>query len=184
MGLGRLRPREAGRRSRRRAAGTLGAGVAATALVAGTIVALDVPQVVVGTTPTVADSTCQDAWTGAAGTTDWSTATNWSTGVPNSTSVHACITGDATVLLTGASFSVGQLTVSAGSSLTIGAGATGPGAATLRVSSGVENDGTLSVRPRDRRRRTDARRHGDQHGNPHRGRHRHRRGRRRHHPHQ
>ena len=143
MGLGRRRPREAGRRSRRRAAGTLAAGIAATALVAGTIVALDVPQVVVGTTPTVADSTCQDTWTGAAGTTDWSTATNWSTGVPNGTGVHACITGDATVLLTGASFSVGQLTVSAGSSLTIGA--TGPGAAVLRVSSGAENDGTLSV---------------------------------------
>ena len=138
---------EADRLSRRRAAVTLGAGVAAMVLVAGTIVALVAPQVVVGTTPTVADSSCQDTWTGAAGTTDWNTATNWSTGIPNSTSVHACITGHATVLLTGASLSVGQLTVSAGSSLTIGAGATGPTAATLHVSSGMENDGTLSVAP-------------------------------------
>ena len=180
--LDKLRPREADRLSRRRAALTLGAGVAAMALVAGTIVALVAPQVVVGTTPTVADSTCQDAWTGAAGTTDWNTATNWSTGIPNSTSIHACVTGHATVLLTGVSLSVGQLTISAGSSLTIGAGATGPTAATLRrvVRRGERRD--AERRPRDRRRRTDARRCGDQHGKPHRGRHRHRRRDRLQHP--
>jgi Big-like domain-containing protein len=123
----------------------LGAGVAAMALVAGTIGALDAAEIVVGTTPTAADSSCQDTWTGAAGTTDWNTATNWSTGVPDSTSVHACITGHVTVLLGDASLSVGELTVSAGSSLTIGTGGTGATSASLHVSSGAENDGTLTV---------------------------------------
>jgi len=114
-------------------------------LVAGTIIAFGAPEGVVGTTPTAAGASCQDTWTGAARTTDWNTATNWSTGVPDSADVHVCITGDAPVVLAGASLTVGELTIPAGSSLTIGTGVSSATAASLHVSSGLENDGTLSL---------------------------------------
>ncbi len=125
--------------------GPLGAGVAAVMLVAGTIIAFGAPEGVVGTTPTAAGASCQDTWTGAARTTDWNTATNWSTGVPDSADVHVCITGNAPVVLAGGSLTVGELTILAGSSLTIGTGVSSATAASLHVSSGLENDGTLSL---------------------------------------
>ena len=90
---------------------------------------------------------CNDNWTGAAATTDWNTAANWSAGIPNSTGTDACIPGDATVVVPHASFAIGELTVSTGSSLTIGVGSTASTAATLSVSSGLENDGTRSRAP-------------------------------------
>ena len=67
---------------------------------------------------------CNDNWTGGGPSGDWDSAANWTTGVPNGAGVDACIAGNADVTLSDASFSVGELTVSAGSSLTIGAAAT------------------------------------------------------------
>ena len=64
MVLGELRSWGADHLSGRRRLATFGAGIAATVLVAGIFAVLDVAQVVVGTTPTVADSSCQDTWTG------------------------------------------------------------------------------------------------------------------------
>jgi large repetitive protein len=149
--LGELRSRGADHLSGRRRLATFGAGIAATVLVAGIFAALDAAQVVVGTTPTVADSSCQDTWTGAARTSDWNTLTNWSTGVPNGSTVHACITGDAAVILADASVSVGELTISTGSSLTVGASGTATTTTTtttsLHVWSGLENSGTLTADP-------------------------------------
>ena len=55
--------------------------------------------------------------------------------------------GDTAVLLPAGSFSVGQLTLSAGSSLAIGTGATSGTTASLSVSSGLQNDGALTVGP-------------------------------------
>ncbi len=111
-------------------------------VVAGTIAALDAAAVM-GSTPPVAALSCNDNWTGAAATADWNTAANWSAGIPNSTSIDACIPRDATVVVPDASFAIGELTVSTSSSLTIGVGGTASTAATLSVSSGLENDGTL-----------------------------------------
>ena len=65
---------------------------------------------------------CNDNWVGGGASGDWDSAANWSTGVPNGTDVSACITGNASVTLTDVSSSIGALTVTAGSSLTIGAG--------------------------------------------------------------
>ena len=65
---------------------------------------------------------CNDNWVGGGASGDWDSAANWSTGVPNGADVSACITGNANVTLTDVSSSIGALTVSAGSSLTIGAG--------------------------------------------------------------
>ena len=61
---------------------------------------------------------CTDTWTGGAGTTDWGTAGNWSTGVPDATGVDACIPAGATVVDQNATVTVGELTVAKGSSLT------------------------------------------------------------------
>ena len=85
---------------------------------------------------------------------DWDSAANWTAGVPNSTGADVCISGNANVLLTAASFSIGQLTVSAGSSLTIGS--TGSTASTASTTAeldcvvGLQNDGSLTVSPRGR----------------------------------
>ena len=146
VGLGHCRVQAGEHQSLRRVARTLGAGVAGVLLVAGTITALGAGAAV-GPPAASADLSCNDTWTGAAATTDWNTAANWSAGVPQSTSVHACITGDATVVVSGASFAIGALTVSAGSSLTIGGNGPGATAASLSVSSGLENDGTLTAGP-------------------------------------
>ena len=91
---------------------------------------------------------CTDTWTGNSGTTDWGTAGNWSTGVPDDTSVDACIPAAGTVVVANRSFSVGELTVSRGSTLVVGGadiGHSGSSGASLSVSSGLENDGTLTA---------------------------------------
>jgi hypothetical protein len=94
---------------------------------------------------------CTDTWTGGAGTTDWGTAGNWSTGVPDAAGVDACIPGGATVVDGNATVIVGELTVAKGSSLTVGrVGAplnTGSSDATLSVTSGLDNNGTLTAGP-------------------------------------
>ena len=66
--------------------------------------------------------------------------------MPNGTDVDACISGNADVTLTGASFSVGELTVSAGSSLTIGtiAPATAPTAADSTAADSTAADSTAT----------------------------------------
>ena len=90
---------------------------------------------------------CTDTWTGAAGTADWGMAANWSAGVP-ATAVDACIPGGTTVVDHSAAITVQELTVAKGSSLTVGTGAasaSGSTGATLSVTSGLENDGTLTA---------------------------------------
>jgi hypothetical protein len=93
---------------------------------------------------------CTDTWTGGAGTTDWGTAGNWSTGVPDTTAVDVCIPGGATVIDQNATVTVGELTVAKGGSLTVdtaGTTTTGSTGATLSVSSGLDNKGTLTAGP-------------------------------------
>jgi hypothetical protein len=93
---------------------------------------------------------CTDTWTGGAGTTDWGTAGNWSTGVPDTAGVDACIPGGATVVNGNAALIVGELTVAKGSSLTVGtvgAPNTGSSGATLSITSGLDNNGTLTAGP-------------------------------------
>ncbi|HSZ37932.1 MAG TPA: Ig-like domain-containing protein [Acidimicrobiales bacterium] len=96
---------------------------------------------------------CTDIWTGGAGTTDWTTAANWSTGVvPDTASVDACIPGGTTVVDQNAPIVVGEVSVAKESSLTVGTVTTpqtGSTGATLTVSSGLENDGTLTAEPTD-----------------------------------
>ncbi len=141
-----LRLRLSERGSGRRLVRKLAAGAASVIVVTGTITVLGVGVTLVESAPPAAAAlTCNDNWTGTAGTTDWNTATNWSAGVPNSSS-DACIGGSATVVIPNASFSVSELTVSSGSTLTVGAsGGTTP--AQLSVSGGAENDGTLTAGP-------------------------------------
>jgi hypothetical protein len=116
--------------------------IAATLVVSGAIG--------IGVAP-AADSAlgCTDIWTGGAGTTDWSAAGNWSTGVvPNAAGVDACIPGGTTVVDLHTAITLGELTVAKGSSLTVGSAggpATESAGATLSVSSGLENDGTLTA---------------------------------------
>ena len=103
----------------------------------------------IGTAP-AADTvlSCTDTWTGAAGTADWGTAGNWSAGVPDGSGVDACIPSGATVVDQTAAISVEELTVAKGSSLTVGSGGapeTASPGATLSVTSGLDNDGTLTA---------------------------------------
>ena len=108
----------------------------------------------IGVAP-AADSTlsCTDIWTGGAGTTDWAAAGNWSMGVvPDGAGVDACIPGGTTVVDQTTAVTVGELTIAKGSSLTVGTGgahATGSARASLAVSSGLDNDGTLTAGPSD-----------------------------------
>ncbi len=153
-----------GCRSHRHVARRLGAVVAGIVVVAGTTTAFDASSFVLGNTPPAAALSCNDNWTGGGPSGDWDSPADWTTGVPNGTGVDACITGNANVTLSDASYSVGELTVSAGSSLTIGptatiAGPTPPGGAalttdpidegstlpSLTVSSGMQNDGAVTV---------------------------------------
>ena len=92
---------------------------------------------------------CTDTWTGGGGTSDWNSAGNWNAGVPQGSGVDACIPGGATVVVQNATFSIGELTVAKGSSLTVGgdAGGTGQAGASLSVSSGLDNGGTLTAGP-------------------------------------
>jgi hypothetical protein len=144
MGLRDTGLRGAKRPSLRRSVRRVGAFVSGLVVVAGTTIAFDASSLVQGSPPPAETLSCNDSWTGAGPTADWNSAGNWTAGVPNSTSVEACISGDAAVLLPDGSFSIGELTVSAGSSLAIGTGATG---ASLSVSSGLQNDGALTVGP-------------------------------------
>jgi hypothetical protein len=130
----------------------LGLGTAAAGLcvVAGSLILSATTGT--GVAP-AADSalSCTDIWTGGAGTTDWATAANWSTGaVPDNTNVDACIPGGTIVVDPNAPIVVGELSVAKGSSLTVGTGKTpqtGSAGASLTVSSGLENDGTLTAEP-------------------------------------
>ena len=132
----------------RRKAKTFGAAAAVLFVVAGAITALGAGTVVADAAPAAA-LTCNDTWTGAAGTTDWNTPANWSAGIPNTTSFDACISGNSTVVVPNASLSIGELTVSAGSTLAVGAseGGTGTDVASLSVLSGLANSGNLTVGP-------------------------------------
>ncbi len=113
-------------------------------VVAGTTIAFGAASLVQGSPPPAETLSCNDNWTGAGSAADWASAANWTAGVPNGTSVNACIAGNAAVLVSNGSFSIGELTVSAGSSLAIGTGAT---TASLSVSAGLQNDGALTVGP-------------------------------------
>jgi len=128
---------------------TLGAGAASIVLLAGTITAFGAAITALDSAPAAAALTCNDNWTGGAGTSDWNTATNWSNGVPASSGASdndACISGGATVVIPNAAISINELTVSSGSTLTVGVSG-GTTAATLSVASGLENDGTLTAGP-------------------------------------
>jgi hypothetical protein len=124
--------------------------VAGFCVVAGALVVVGATGI--GVAP-AADSalSCSDIWTGGAGTTDWAAANNWSTGVvPDGNGVDACIPGGATVVDQNADVVLGELTIARGSSLTVGtAGGSeaGTSGATLSVSSGLDNDGTLTAGP-------------------------------------
>ena len=151
--------------SLRRSAKRLGAVVAALLVAAGTTIVFDASSFVSGSAPPTETLRCNDTWLASGTAGDWDTAANWSSGVPNGTGIDACISGNANVVLADASFSVGQLTVSAGSSLTIGTDpastttatstsatsttdTTAPTAlASLTVSSGLQNAGSLTVLP-------------------------------------
>ena len=156
-----------------RAARRLGVAVAALVVSAGTTIVFDASSFVSGTAPPTEALQCTDTWTGSAGTSDWGSAANWTAGVPGGAGVDACISGNADVVLAGASASVAQLSVSAGASLTVEtsptAGAHASGGVTasatsttstsptasptdappaLSVSSGLQNAGSLTVNAR------------------------------------
>ncbi|HEY6471374.1 MAG TPA: Ig-like domain-containing protein [Acidimicrobiales bacterium] len=139
--------RGARRRAHPHALRNLGATAAGLVVVAGALTISGVSDI--GTAP-AADTvlSCTDTWTGGAGTTDWGSAGNWSAGVPDGIGADACLTGGATVVDQNAAIVVGELTVATGSSLTVGTGstpATGSAGATLTVTSGLDNDGTLTA---------------------------------------
>ncbi len=115
-------------------------------VVAGTTIAFDGSSVVLGSPPPTQTLSCNNSWTGNAPTADWGSTANWTAGVPNSTTSDVCILGNATILLD-ASFSIGELTVTAGSNLAIGLGGSDTTTGSLSVSSGLENDGSLTVGP-------------------------------------
>jgi hypothetical protein len=130
--------------------------VAGLVVVAGTTTVFDASSTVFGSAPPTETLTCNDNWTGDGPTGDWDSAANWTTGVPDGDNVNACITGTAAVTLSDASSTVGELTVSPGSSLTIGtdppiapSGSTGPPTMPpgLTVLSGLDNGGSLTVGP-------------------------------------
>ena len=139
------------RGARRHPVRSLGAAAAGLAVVGGSMAIYGATGI--GVAP-AADTvlSCTDTWTGSAGTTDWNTAANWSAGVPDAPGVDACISGGATVVEQDATAAVGELTVAKGSTLavsTAGAGATPSTGAGLAVSSGLDNDGTLTAGPSD-----------------------------------
>ena len=118
---------------------TVGAVLSGLVVVAGATIAFGAASLVQGSPPPTETLSCNDDWTGAGATADWASAANWTAGVPNGPSVNACVAGDAAVLLPHGSFSIGELTVSAGSSLAVTT------TASLSVSSGLQNDGALTV---------------------------------------
>jgi hypothetical protein len=126
--------------------------VAGLLVVAGTTTVFDASSTVFGSASPGTTLSCNDTWVGGGASGDWGSAANWSTGVPNGADVDACIAGNAAVTVSGTS-SVGELTVSAGSSLAIGAAAPTVGNPTadrtavpsLTISSGLQNSGSLTV---------------------------------------
>ena len=159
MGPRHPTPRGTRRGAHRHPVRSLGAAAAGLVVVAGGLAIYGATGI--GVAP-AADTvlSCTDTWTGGAGTTDWSTAGNWSAGVPDATGVDACIPGGATVVDQNATIVVGELTVAKGSSLTVGIGGTagagtsgagsagaGSAGATLSVSAGLDNDGSLTAGP-------------------------------------
>ena len=145
MVLGNARLRIADPQFLRRMARTLGAGTASLVLLAGTVTVLGAAVTVLDSAPAAAALSCTDTWTGGAGTTDWNTALNWNAGLPNGSS-DVCIPANATVVAPNAAFGVNELTVSSGSTLTVGVSG-GTGTASLSVGAGLENDGTLTAGP-------------------------------------
>jgi len=129
-----------------------GVVVAGLLVVAGTTTVFDGSSTVFGSASPSPTLSCNDNWVGDGASGDWGSAANWSTGVPNGAAVSACIAGNAAVTLTGSS-SIGELTVSAGSSLTISGAASTAGNPTadrtavpsLTISSGLQNSGSLTV---------------------------------------
>ena len=148
--LGESRLPIAERLSVRRLAKSLGAGVAAIVVVAATFVMVggSVGGSVAGGGAPGTPLRCGDDWSGGAGTSDWGTAANWSAGVPNGTDVDACIPSGATVTVLDVPFSVGALTLAAGSTLDVGpAAGSDTGSASLSVGSGLQNAGTVALAP-------------------------------------
>ncbi len=149
MGPRHPTPRGARLGARRHPVRSLGAAAAGLVVLAGGLAIYGAADI--GVAP-AADTvlSCTDNWTGAAGTTDWSTAGNWSAGVPDTAAVDACVPGGATVVEQNATIVVGELTIAKGSSVTVGAGGTAvPAGATLSVTSGLDIDGTLTAGPSD-----------------------------------
>ena len=143
------------RRSCRPMARRAGVVVAGLLVVAGTTTVFDASSTVLGSASPSATLSCTDNWVGSGASGDWGSAANWSTGVPNGAAVSACIAGNAAVILNGSS-SIGELTVSAGSSLTINSPAsTAPNSTAdrtmpgLTISSGLQNSGSLTVATTD-----------------------------------
>ena len=165
VGLRNVGLRGQERRPLRRSARRCGVVAAGFVIVAGTTTLFDASSFVSGSAPPTESLSCNDTWTGRGPSAEWSSAANWTTGVPNGTGVDVCIPGNANVLLSDSSFAIGELTVSAGSSLTVGspnslapttgtattAGTVATTAGTittgLTVSSGLQNDGSLTVDP-------------------------------------
>ncbi len=171
MGLRNAGLRGQERSPLRRSARRFGVVAAGLLIVAGTTTLFDASSFGSGSAPPTEALSCNDTWTGGSTSADWDSAANWTTGVPSGTNVDVCISGDANVLLSDSSFAIGELTVSAGSSLTIGSPhttgsaatgsatgttttttttastGTGTGTAGLTVSSGLQNDGSLTVAP-------------------------------------
>jgi large repetitive protein len=135
----------AARRSQWSVARQVGAVAAGLLVVAGMTAVFDASSTVLGSAPPGETLNCNDNWVGGGGAAgDWDSAANWSAGVPSGPDVGACITGNANVTLTDASSSIGALTVSPGSSLTIGAG-TSAATPSLSISSALQNGGSLTV---------------------------------------
>ncbi|HWF14564.1 MAG TPA: Ig-like domain-containing protein [Acidimicrobiales bacterium] len=149
MGSRHPTPRDTRRGAHRLGVRTLGATAACLIMIGGALAITGVTGI--GVAP-AADTvlSCTDTWTGGAGTTDWGMAGNWRTGVPDANLVDACIPSGATVVDQSAAIVVGELTVAKGSSLTVGTGGTprtGSAGASLSVTSGLDNDGTLTAEP-------------------------------------
>ena len=72
----------------------------------GTTIVFDASSFVSGSAPPSETLSCNDSWIGSS-LGDWDSAANWSTGVPSGGGVDACISGNADVVLTDASFSIG-----------------------------------------------------------------------------
>ena len=146
MGRRDARVQGTARRPHPTVARRVAAVVAGFLVVAGTTTVFDASSTVFGSAPPTETLSCNDTYVGSGTSGDWDSAANWSAGVPDGADVNACIIGNADVTLTGASFSVAELTVSSGSSLTIGtiAPATAPTAADSTAADSTAADSTAT----------------------------------------